>query len=86
MPSAISNTTQSLPVVHPASTPAPRKPTPETPDHPTGGDTVQLSKAALAAAAVLQEARETPAQTSREAGRGDLQATRLLARESAAHE
>jgi len=34
--------------------------------------------------AALQEARETPAQTAKEAGLGDLQAKRLLAKEAAA--
>ena len=43
-------------------------------------DTAQLSNAAKAA---LQEVLETPAQTSKEANTGDLQAQRLLAREAA---
>jgi hypothetical protein len=43
-------------------------------------DTVQISSAALAA---LKEARETPAQTAQEAGAGDAQAKRLLAKEAA---
>ena len=43
-------------------------------------DSAQLSSAAQAA---LKEATETPAQTSKEASSGDLQAQRLLARESA---
>jgi hypothetical protein len=42
-------------------------------------DTVQIS----AAAQVLQEATETPAQTTKEASSGDHQAQRLLAREAA---
>ena len=42
-------------------------------------DQVHLSSAALAA---LQEASETPAQTAKEAGAGDHQAQRLLAKES----
>jgi hypothetical protein len=42
-------------------------------------DTVQLSNAAK----ILQEAVETPAQTAKEAGSGDLQAKALLARETA---
>lgn len=45
-----------------------------------GADAVQLSSAALAA---LQETRETPAQTAKEAASGDIQAQRLLAREAA---
>jgi len=44
-------------------------------------ETVQLSSAAQAA---LQEAVETQAQTAKEAGNGDLQAKRLLAKETAA--
>lgn len=44
-------------------------------------DTVQLSSAAQAA---LQEAMETPAQSAKEAGAGDLQAKRLVAKQAAA--
>jgi hypothetical protein len=43
-------------------------------------DTVKISNAAK----ILQEATETPAQTAKEAGSGDLQARALLAREAAA--
>jgi len=50
----------------------------------TGGDAVKLSSTAQAIAAVLQETRETSAQTAKEAQGGDLQAGRLLAREAAA--
>jgi hypothetical protein len=46
-------------------------------------DTVQLSQVAQTAAATIKEARETPAQTAKEAVRGDLQAKRLLAKETA---
>lgn len=42
-------------------------------------DTVQISPAAQAA---LQESRETPAQTAKEAAHGDRQAVKLLARET----
>jgi hypothetical protein len=48
---------------------------------PVPKDTVQISTAAQSA---LQESRETQAQTSQEASRGDRQAARLLAKESAA--
>ena len=48
---------------------------------PTTTDTVQISSSAKA---VMQEAQETAAQTAQEAGRGDRQAQRLLAKESAA--
>ncbi len=44
-------------------------------------DTVKISNAAK----ILQEAIETPAQTAKEAGSGDLQAKALLAREAASH-
>jgi hypothetical protein len=44
-------------------------------------DTVQISAAAQA----LQESAETSAQTTREAGAGDVQAQRLLAKQSATH-
>jgi hypothetical protein len=37
-----------------------------------------------AAQAALQEALETPAQTAKEAGTGDVQAKRLLAKQAAA--
>jgi hypothetical protein len=47
-------------------------------------DTVQLSQAAQSAAAAMKEARETPAQTAKEAVGGDFQAKRLLAKETAA--
>jgi hypothetical protein len=47
------------------------------------GDTVQLSQAAQAAAAAMKEVRETPAQTATEAIHGDLQAKRLLAKDTA---
>jgi hypothetical protein len=46
-------------------------------------DSVQLSSAAQAA---LREAVETPAQTAKEVGTGDLQAKRLLAKQEAAKE
>lgn len=49
----------------------------------SGKDVVQLSKAAQATLAALQEARETPTQTAKEASHGDLQARRLLAKEAA---
>jgi hypothetical protein len=48
---------------------------------PAATDTVKISVAAQA----LQEATETQAQTTKEAGSGDVQAKRLLAQEAAAH-
>jgi hypothetical protein len=50
------------------------QPTPQ----PAATDTVQISAAAKA----MQETNETPAQTVQEAGKGDHQAQRLLAREA----
>lgn len=46
-------------------------------------ETVQISKAALAAQAALKELTETHEQTVQEANRGDLQAKTLLAKEAA---
>jgi len=47
---------------------------------PAATDTVKISVVAQA----LQEATETQAQTTKEAGSGDVQARRLLAQEAAA--
>ena len=49
---------------------------------PAATDTVKISAAAQA----LQEATETPAQTAKEAGTGDAQAKRLLAKEAIEHQ
>jgi hypothetical protein len=57
----------------------PAKPAPT----PASTDSVQLSSAAQTRLAAIQEVRETSAQTSQEAAKGDHQAQRLLARESA---
>ncbi len=46
-------------------------------------ETVQISKAALAAQAALKELTESHEQTVQEANRGDLQAKMLLAKEAA---
>lgn len=81
--SAISNATQPQPVAQSTGTSS-QEPSQPKPELATGGDTVQLSAAAQAAATAFQEAMETPAQTAQEAGRGDLQAQRLLAKEAAA--
>ena len=54
---------------------------PEPRPQPVPSETVQLSSAAQAA---LHEMLESPAQTAREAGTGDLQAKRLLLKEQAA--
>jgi hypothetical protein len=55
-------------------------PKPPAATAPQAAATVNISAAAQA----LQEVTETQAQTTREAGSGDLQARRLLAREAAA--
>jgi hypothetical protein len=80
MPSAVSSVTQ--PVTTPAATTTQKtaKPKPQ----PAKTDSVQLSSAAQARLAALQEFTETPAQTSKEAGSGDRQAQRLQAKEQAA--
>lgn len=75
---ATSNATPARPEAKSATggqTPAQPQPAAKAPT-----DTVQISSAALA----LQEAVETPAQTAKEAGHGDHQAQRLLAKEAAA--
>ena len=81
MISAISSAAQTQPVAQSAgpSTQKPAKPTPQS----APMDTVRLSSTAQARLAALQEVRETPAQTTKEAGQGDRQAQRLLAKESA---
>ena len=52
-----------------------------TPSSPSPSYTVSISNAGRAA---MLEASETSVQTAQEAGRGDLQAQRLLSREQAA--
>lgn len=78
-----------------SASPQVQAPTPIKPDTPKGKaakapptqalphENVTLSSAAQAA---LQEALETPAQTAKEAGTGDMQARRLLAKEAAEKE
>lgn len=60
-----------------------REKAPEPRSQPVPKDKVQLSDAAQSA---LREASETQAQTAKEAGSGDNQARRLLAKEEAAKE
>jgi hypothetical protein len=83
MTGVISNVTQTQPVAQSTKT-STQKPTQSEPPSTTSTDLVLLSKAAQAMLAALQEATETPAQTAKEAGNGDLQAQRLLAKEAAA--
>ncbi len=56
---------------------------PEPKPQPVPIDMVQLSSAAQAA---LREVVETPAQTAKEAGSGDMLAKRLLAKQEASKE
>ena len=83
---AISNTTQPLPVAQ-SGAPSSQKPV-QSKSQPAAAsaaaDTVQLSSAAQAALAAVQELRETSAQTAKEARGGDRQAQRLLVKEAAA--
>ena len=60
--------------------PRPQQPEPTVKPQPAATDTVKISVVAQA----LQEATETRAQTTREAGSGDVQAQRLQAKEAAA--
>ena len=76
----IAPTVPAVPVSPVATAKTPEKRAPETKQAP---DTVQLSSSALAALAVLKEAAETPTQTAQEAGKGDVQAQHLLAKETA---
>ena len=62
-----------------SSTQTAAKPTPQS----QVTDSFQLSNAALASLAALQETVETPAQTAKEATHGDRQAQRLLTKEAA---
>jgi hypothetical protein len=82
MISAVSDATQTQPVA-PSTASSSQKPAQSQPQSATT-DSVQLSAAAQAALAAIQEARETQAQTSKEAAGGDQQAMRLLAKEAAA--
>jgi len=61
--------------------PRPPQPEPEVRPQPASTDTVKISVVAQA----LQEATETQAQTTKEAGSDDVQARRLLVQEAAAH-
>jgi len=82
MVSGVSNAAPAQPVAQPTGKAAQK---PAQSKHPadSGTDSVQLSGAAQALLAARQEARETPAQTAREANQGDRQAKNLLAKEAA---
>ena len=83
MVSAISNVTHAQPAAQPTRTSA-QKPTQSAPQSAAITDSVQLSQAAQAMVAALQEATETSFQTAQEARHGDHQAQKLLAKEAAA--
>ncbi len=78
MVSDVKSATQTQP---PAQSPPVRQKSTQPKPQPTKTDTVHISNAGLAA---VQEATETHAQTVNEAGHGDSQAQRLLAKEAAA--
>lgn len=83
MVSALSNATQTQHVAQTAKT-QPQKQAQSKSPTGTPTDSVTLSKTAQAMLAAMKEATETPAQTVKEAGSGDLQAQRLPAKEAAA--
>ena len=83
MVSAISTATQTQPAAQSTGT-STQKPAQSKPQPATSTDSVQLSQAAQALLAALQETRETPAQTAQEASHGDVQAQRLVAKHAAA--
>jgi hypothetical protein len=82
MISAISNARQTRPVAQSTAT-STQKPSRSKSQSATSTDSVQLSKTAQSMLAALQEASESPVQTAKEAGTGDRQAQRLLAKEAA---
>ncbi len=84
MISSVSSATQTQPVATTTSTSAQKAPQKASQPSSSSGDTVQISQAAQTMLAAMKEATETSAQTSKEAGQGDLQAQRLLAKEQAA--
>jgi hypothetical protein len=82
MVSSITSASHTQPAAVPV---APHKPAQSKPQPAAAtADSVQLSSAAQARLAAMQEATETSAQTAKEASGGDLQAQRLQAREAAA--
>jgi hypothetical protein len=81
-PVTSSTQVQAQPSVQPPAARPPRpQPEPAVKPQPAATDTVKISVVAQ----TLQEATETQAQTTKEAGSGDVQARRLLAQEAAAH-
>ena len=80
MVSSVTSSPQ-VPAQAPVQPSAASKPAPAEKAQPAATDTVKISVAAQA----LQEATETQAQTTKEAGSGDVQAQRLQAKEAAAN-
>ena len=83
MISVVSNVTQTQPAVQ-ASGPSKQKAVAPEAKAASTTDSAQLSQTAEAMLAALKEATETSTQTAKEAGSGDMQAARLLAKEAAA--
>jgi hypothetical protein len=84
MPIAIPSAAHTAPAVQTVLKPKPAAATPNSAPAPKASSpaaTVNISNAAQTA---IQESQETSAQTAKEAGHGDQQAVRLLAREAAA--
>ena len=81
MINATSSAASAQPAAQSTETSAQKPAKPE--QQPATTDSVQLSNAAQASLAALKELRETSAQTVQEAGKGDHQAQRLLAKEAA---
>jgi len=72
----------SVPAAQPAAqSPAASQTSKPATSQPIASDTVQISNTAKV---MLQETLETPAQTAKEASKGDVQALRLLAKQAAA--
>jgi hypothetical protein len=81
MVNPVASAQQSQPVVNSAPSTRPPASSKSASTNSTPKDTVQISTAAQSA---LQEIIETPVQTATEARSGDIQAQRLLAKETAA--
>jgi hypothetical protein len=81
--SSVSGSTPTQPAAQSTATSA-QKPAQSTTPFATPTDSVQLSSAAQATLAALKEITENPSQTATEAGKGDLQAQKLLTTEAAA--
>jgi hypothetical protein len=83
MISSVSNATQAQAGALSKTTPT-QKPAQSKTQSTTSTDSVAISNAAQAMVTAMKEASETSAQTAGEAAHGDLQAVKLLAKETAA--